>query len=113
MSPHVLTFTKTIIFRISLEILIPPHSYTDQYSHNSITLTTIMKFTYKIDNYHTNPLSTVSFNLKQRRNQILQWISLKLEDLAWARELSHLGELLSPGRDLLQWQLNNSERTLA
>jgi len=27
--------------------------------------------------------------------------------------LSRLGELLSPGRDLLQWQFNNLERTLA
>jgi len=67
MSPHVLTFTKTIILRISLEILTPSHSQINQIHTIPLNRLLIIKLTYITGNHHISPLSIASFNLKQRR----------------------------------------------
>jgi len=67
MSPHVLTSTKTIFLRISLEILNPTHSQITKFTRLSSNRLLIIKLTYRIGNYQVSPLSIASFHLKQRR----------------------------------------------
>jgi len=64
MSPHVLTFTKTIFFRISLEILIHSHPLMNQIHTIPSHTLLFIKLTCKIDNYHIKSINTTLFNLK-------------------------------------------------